>query len=250
MASHMSAIGFPVATPTDFGNLAVQSAKSAQQNFSVPGVGSYRLWSPGNGVELWAQLDKENKLIGLHPHFSGRARMQVQLVKRVAHPKDTVLDGAFYAWANPHNGTTTDGDYPFCFSSPDHRLHDNLKLPAEASVQLAAFPDRLYAYDDEKQMRSSGHWTKDMAPESCIPSGTFHPKTGTLDPPNPDIMFCGKVREASKLTNPATGLQFYWALVRTLGGELDVVADPSTVSGTIKTGGIVETRSWMSGRLK
>src|SRR5437667_11648772 len=68
MASHMSAIGFPVATPTDFGNLAVQSAKSAQQNFSVPGVGSYRLWSPGNGVELWAQLDKENKLIGL-PSF-------------------------------------------------------------------------------------------------------------------------------------------------------------------------------------
>jgi len=117
MASQMSAIGFPVATPADFGNLAVQSAKSAQQNFGVPGVGSYRLWSPGNGVELWAQLDQENKLIGLNPHFSGRARMQIQLVKHVAHPKDTVLDGAFYAWANHHGATTTGGDYPFCLFS-------------------------------------------------------------------------------------------------------------------------------------
>ena len=250
MPGHMSAIGFPVTSATDFTNLAVQATRSAKQNFSISGVGSYRLWSPGSGVELWPQLDQDNKLMGLHPHFSGRARMQVQLEKRVVHPRDTPLDGAFYAWANPHGGTTTNGDYPFCFDSPDYRVHDNLKLPLEASVQLAAFPDLLYAYDDEKQMRSSGHWTKDMAPESCIPSGTFHPKSGVIDPPNPDIMFCGTVRETSKLTNPATGQQFYCALVRTLGGELDVVADSTIIIGTIKAGGIVGARSWMSGRLK
>ena len=149
--------------------------------------------------------------------------MRVKLVNRVIHLKDTVLEGAFYGWANPLGGVTTDGDYPFCFSAPDYRLHDKVRLPSEVTVQLAAFPNEILAFENQEAMRSSNTWMNQMAPESCIPSGLFLPKGQKIDPPNPEIMFCGTVQDTSQLTNPITGHPFFWARVRTLGGELDVV---------------------------
>jgi|SRR5438309_2258764 len=149
--------------------------------------------------------------------------MRVKLVNRVIHLKDTVLEGAFYGWANPLGGVTTDGDYPFCFSAPDYRLHDKVRLPSEVTVQLAAFPNEILAFENQEAMRSSNTWMNQMAPESCIPSGLFLPGGGTIDPPKPQMMFCGTVQETSRLTNPVAGQQFCWARVRTLGGELDVV---------------------------
>ena len=176
--------------------------------------------------------------------------MRVKLVNRVIHLKDTVLEGAFYGWANPLGGVTTDGDYPFCFSAPDYRLHDKVRLPSEVTVQLAAFPNEILAFENQEAMRSSNTWMNQMAPESCIPSGLFLPGGGTIDPPKPQMMFCGTVQETSRLTNPVAGQQFCWARVRTLGGELDSVVDPTIVKGTIKKNGTVGSMCWLSGRIK
>ncbi|HLC10530.1 MAG TPA: hypothetical protein VJL56_01645 [Candidatus Bathyarchaeia archaeon] len=52
-------------------------------------------------------------------------------------------------------------------------------------------------------------------------------------------MFCATVQDTSQLTNPVTGQPFFWARVRTLGCELDVVADPAIVKGTIKKNSII-----------
>ncbi len=176
--------------------------------------------------------------------------MTVRLLNRVIHPKNTVLQGAFHGWANPHAGLTPDGDYPFCFSVPDYRMHDGLTLPTEVSVQLAAFPNELLAFDNREVVRSSNTWMKDMAGEACIPTGTFLPGGQKIDPPKPEIMFAGTVLDTSQLTNPVTRQPFFWARVRTLGGELDVVADPTAVKGTIKKNGIVGSMCWLSGRIK
>jgi len=248
MPSHMSSIGFPVQTVSDFTSLARQAVQAGQA-FEVTGLGRYRRWSPGAGIELWAQVNEQNEVLGLNPHFAGEARMRVGLVRRVVHPKDTPLDGAFYGWANPQSGVADRGDYPFCFTAPDYRLHADLALPNVVSVQLAAFPNELLAFDNEKEKRSSKTWMKDMAAESCIPSGTFLPGKGPIDPTKPEIMFCGRVRETSALTNPVTGQPFSWARVRTLGGELDVVVDPAAVRGTIRKNGIVGSMCWLSGLL-
>ena len=246
----MSSIGFPVQTVDEFGVLAKQAVSQAKNTITIPGIGYYRQWSPGGGVELWVDVNQQIQILGLNPHFDGKARMRVKLVRRVLRQKDTVLEGTFYGWANPRGGTTTDGDYPFCFSAPDYRLHDKVSLPSEVTVQLAAFPGELLAFENQEAMRSSSTWMNQMAPESCIPSGLFLPGGQKIDPPKPEIMFCGKVLETSQLTNPVTGLAFFWARVRTLGGELDVVADPAAVRGTIKKNGIVGSMCWLSGRIK
>jgi len=250
MASHMSSIGFPVQSVDDFNVLAKRAVTQAAKTITIPGIGYYRQWSPGAGIELWVDVNQQIQILGLNPHFDGKARMRVKLVNRIIHPKDTVLEGAFYGWANPESGVTSDGDYPFSFSAPDYRLHDKVSLPSEVTVQLAAFPGELLAFENLEAMRSSNTWMSQMAPESCIPSGTFLPKGGIIDPPKPEIMFCGTVQDTSQLKNPVTGLPFFWAKVRTLGGELDVVADPAAVKGTIKKKGIVGSMCWLSGRIK
>jgi hypothetical protein len=250
MASHMSSIGFPVQSVDEFKVLAKRAVAQAANTITIPGVGYYRQWSPGAGVELWADVNQQIQILGLNPHFDGKARMRVKLVKRVIHPKDTILEGAFYGWANPHSGVTSDGDYPFCFSAPDYRMHDALALPCEVSVQLAAFPREVLAFENQDQAKSSNTWMSQLAPESCIPTGTFLPKGGQIDPPNPEIMFRGTVLETSLLRNSETRQQFNWARVRTLGGELDVAADPAIVKGTIKKNGTIGSMCWLSGRIK
>jgi len=246
----MSSIGFPVQSLDEMKSLAKQAVAKAGETLKVPGVGFYRPWSPGAGVELWGHTNEQVQILGMEPHFSGEARMRVRLTKRVVHPKNTVLEGAFYGWANPHSGLTTDGDYPFSFNVPDYRMHDGLTLPVEVSVQLAAFPNELLAFESREAARSSNTWMKDMAGEACIPTGTFLPGGKIMDPPKPEIMFAGTVLATSQLRNPATGQPFFWAKVRTLGGELDVVADPAAVKGTVKKNGIVGSMCWLSGRIK
>jgi hypothetical protein len=50
-------------------------------------------------------------------------------------------------------------------------------------------------------------------------------------------------------TNELTGCSFCWALVKTLGGTVDVVVDPALLEATPRVGSIVKGVFWLSGRL-
>lgn len=43
--------------------------------------------------------------------------------------------------------------------------------------------------------------------------------------------------------------EFCWAKVRTLGGEMDVVADPQILEGFLVKDGVVSGSFWLSGRI-
>jgi hypothetical protein len=202
MPSHMSTIGFPVKTNQDFDRLANQAVQFGET--MEPPDGSYCVWSPGEGIELWAQHDPQGHLIGLNPHFSGKARMQVGLTRRVQRPRASALDGAFYGWAGAPEDEPASGEYPFVFGAPDYRAHDAWQLPKVVTAQLAAFAHNLTAVENEQAMCASGGWMSSMAPESCIPSGTFLPGGGTIDPPKAEVIFCGRVLETASLTKIET----------------------------------------------
>lgn len=250
MPSHMSSIGFPIQNIDEMKALGKRAVADARETYQVPGVGYYRRWSPGSGVEIWVHVTEKMEIVGMEPHFSGNARMKVRLSKRILGSKNAILEGSFYSWANPHRGVTDQGDYPFCFTAPNFRLHDGMELPREVPVQLAAFPHELLVFDNREQVKSSNTWMKQMASESCIPTGLFLPGGQKKDPPMSEIMFSGTVQETSPVTNPVTGQSFVWAKVRTLGGELDLVADPAAVKGTIKKKSIVGSTCWLSGIIK
>ena len=245
MASHMSSLGFRFSTEQEFVDLAMTAATQGEP--IEAGDGAYYRWTPGAGVELWAQADQDGKLIGLNPHFSGEARMRVGLIKPIARERDSALDGAFYGWAGAKGNAPDEGQYPFAFDAPDFKRHATLALPAIVSVQLAAFAHELRAFENDEAFQA-GETSEDgetykMAPESCIPSGTFS------DPPESTVIFNGHVLETAQVTNPHTQQTFWWARVRTLGGEFDVVADPEIVKGAIVVGGVIGGSAWLSGRI-
>jgi hypothetical protein len=233
----MTTLGFQASANDEFADLAL-TASTQGEPIQVSG-GTYYRWSPGAGVELWAQADQDGQLIGLNPHFSGAARMRVGLIKRVARERDSVLDGAFYGWAGATGNAPDEGQYPFACDVPDFKRHERLALPTIVTVQLAAFAHTLQAFESDEAYQAAN--TYKMAVESCIPSGTFS------KPPQSMVIFNGHVLTTARLTNPHTERVFYWARVRTLGGEFDVVADPEIVEGTITQGGVIGGSVWLSG---
>src|SRR5207302_6095588 len=87
------------------------------------------------------------------------------------------------------------------------------------------FAHEIKVYEKKEALRASG---SRMAVESCIPSGTFRLQSqggGPIDPPESEVIYHGRVLETAMLTNPFTHLSFHWTRIRTLGGEVDLVAD-------------------------
>jgi len=247
MPSHMTTLGFLVTTEQDFRHYAYQASEFGEK-IETPN-GSYTFWEVGNGIELWVQTNLHKRIIGMNPHFRGRASMRAGLVKYVSRKEQTILDGSFYAWANPITNDPTSGMFPFVFDLPDYDTYHPILLPCIIDVQLAAFAHHLIGFADEATYTASQHKDLKFAPESLVPSGLFTPTGKIKEPPQAEIIFNGRVLETARLVNPVTSQKFYWARVRTLGGEMDVVADPQIVQGQVVQDGIVNGTFWLSGRL-
>jgi hypothetical protein len=245
MPNHMSALGFEMSTADEFGAWQMKTAQNGQA-MAVPD-GYYIRWEVGQGVELWAQANAERQLVWLNPHFGGQPGMRVGLVGRVPRT-DTPLEGAFYGWADPTDEANPEsGAYPFVFDMPDALLQADLELPAIYTVQMAAFAHHLDGYADEAAYLAAQEGSVPYAPQSFIPTGLFVAQEGQVPPAS--AVLTGRVLATNVRLNPVTQKVFYWARVATLGGEVDVVADPEVVVGRLVVGGIVSGAFWLSGRV-
>jgi hypothetical protein len=247
MPSHMTALGFPITTEQDFRHYVYQATEFGQKIETRNG--SYTLWEVGEGIELWVQTNLHRRLIGMNPHFSGSARMRAGLTSRIPRYEHSILDGAFHAWAEPSEDDPEHGVYPFVFDVPDYDTYDWLSLPTIAVVQIAAFAHELQCFENEDEYMAAQGATLKFAEESFVPSGLFHVRAGTRETAQAQAVISGHVLAATEMTNPVTCQRFYWVKVRTLGGEVDVVADPQVVRGKELCGGVVRGAFWLSGRV-
>lgn len=246
MPSHMTALGFPVYTEQDFRHYVYEASEFGQTIQAANG--SYTCWAAGYGIELWVQINLHKRIIGMNPHFSGQGRMRTYLTRRVMRREHTILDGAFYGWGREGSTDADAIEFPFVFDLPDYDLYNEVGLPCHADVQLAAFAHRLQGYASEEAYQQEEEL---LAVESFVPSGLFisGERGEAKEPPQALALFSGRVIAAEQIPNPVTHQRFQWALVRTLGGEVDIVADPQVVQGKITINGIVKGAFWLSGRL-
>jgi hypothetical protein len=247
MASHMSTIGFQVSNEFDFGKLVNHALLNGTEIESANGM--YIWWVAGRGVELWVQIDRDKSVVGVNPHFSHSGRMWVGLTQRLRRPDESSLEGAFHGWAAPQGDDPESGAYPFIFDAPDFDLHEELQLPSLRQVQVAAFAHELEAFVDEDSYYASQAEGVRFAAESFIPAGLFSLGHNGGGPPAAQAVLAGTVLAWENITNPFSGRPFHWARVRTLGGEIDIVTDPSILIGELVEGGIVRGSFWLSGRI-
>ena len=99
-------------------------------------------------------------------------------------------------------------------------------------VQLAAFAHELAVFADPDAYAEANEGREmPYAAESFIPSGLF--VTGDEPEPAAEAFLTGTVLAARGRLNETTGDAFWWARVRTLGGELEIVADPALLSAPV-----------------
>ena len=250
--SHFTTIGFPIRTEQDVLEYA-QKALEIEERLEAES-GMYLRWKAGDGAELWARTDRQGTATGLYPHFVGDVVVRGGLTRGIPRPDAGPLEGGFYFWTNAHHSDPESGDYPMVFDAPDYDLYGAVELPALVDVQLAAFASVLKAFTNDEQYAASRAGAA-LAVESFFPSGLFEDETGQegelvpAEQPQALAVLSGRVLDTSRLTNPATRGQFFWAKVRTYGGEIEVVASPEVVEGTLIEGSVLNGLFWLTGRL-
>lgn len=250
MPSHFSTIGIPVESNEDIFAIVERAAVNA---LSVPARGgSFLRWSSsslGRGPELWIQLNKERQLVGITPFFEGKSSFIVAVTSEIRRSDDTELEAALHGWANPTDDTSETGDYPFVFELAGYGANGPLNYPFTSSIKLCAFAHELTVYSSEAEYESLNTTEPRFATESFIPSGLFSPGGEKTNPPQPYAIFTGRVIESAELRNPLTDIEFQWALVRTLGGTIDVVCDRSLLTRPVVEGGVLSGAFWLCGRI-
>lgn len=248
MATHFSTIGFQLNNPEDFPALAKHIAGSSEA-LPCPG-GTYLHWRGDCGAELWVQVDPQGRFLDIQPHFSAMATMRIGLIQRLARPTDRPLDGAWQGWADPlDDENPSNGRFELTFEAPDFQLHHELELPVVASVQVAAFAHSITVFNSEDAFRASPQASGRLEPQSFIPSPQRVRLGGETEPITAEALVCGHLLQVRRLINDLTGLPFYWLLIETLGGRIDLLVDPELLSEEPAVGGIVMTVCWLSGRV-
>jgi len=258
MHPHLSAIGFVAHELSDIGELADLAAHAATPVETRGGL-CYLHWAGKSGAEMWLQLSRDSKLIGLLPHFAGRSRTRIALTELVNRADKSELDQAYYAWVEPKPGEQH-RTFPFVFDCPNPLVHGDLPCPTVATVQLAAFPfdvtlyPSLAAFEAEQQADQQAEREDEIdddehgTPETFSAVGLAPAEGIPLCTAEALAMLTGVVKAAATYENELTKEPFHWALIECLGSELDVVIDPRSVPEPPVVGGIVSGLFSLSGR--
>ncbi|MCM3131239.1 hypothetical protein M3629_00480 [Paenibacillus polysaccharolyticus] len=242
MVNHMTTLGFRVHSPEDFEDIAEYALSTGTRIKAT--YGQYALALAGEGIEIWLQIDKKNQVIGLNPHFSGSSRMKIGLTAELEPDENNKLDGRFHAWAEPDESMES-GIYPFVFDLPNRGVYGQILIPQMIHVQLSAFAHEVTIYKDEEEFNLSQDSEYKFAVESFVPSGLFSEGT-----PSATAMFTGRIVETAEIVNEQSKLRFTWALVKTLGGEIDVLIDQELVNKEMIVGDIISGSFWLSAKFQ
>lgn len=231
MPTPFSSIGLPLEDVEDVLRLTREMMAASEE--VVFGGGSYLRWRGEGGAEVWIRVDRGGHLQGLTPSFDGSGRLALTLLEETRGPEGSLRDGTYRArTAGGREAPETD----LAFDVPDFlTTARRLPLPLAARVQLTAFARRV---------------------GPCPPgtgSGTGPAPTGEGSPGpsmSPLATLAGTTLESGERRNPLTGRPFWWSLLRTLGGTVDVVVDPEILPAPPEPGRGLEGEFWLSGRVR
>ncbi len=250
--SNLSDIGFPVKSEQDVNVLITETIKFIESVKCRHGF--YLRFADASGAEIYLQGSNEQELIGFNPHFAGSSRRTVGLTQAIERDSSP-LDGGFHAWANPNvEAAEIMGEYPFVFDVPNFRLNEIASFPHVCQIQLTAFASNDFEiFADEKSFSDAQEDGLESSSKSFVPVGLLAvtESEGEIDlsVARPIAEFSGAIKAFELKTNELSGERFYWFLVETAGGEIDVAADVKLIADEPKIGGIVSGQFWLSGEI-
>jgi len=242
---HLSPIGFKVQSQNDL--IGIIEKVFEKGRYLSAGNAKYIVYSDNSGIEFWLQLDKRGEFIGGNPHFYGKSKRKVVLWS-IKTNLGNEMDGAFHCWSEPPNLENAEKEtFPFIFELPDFSLYKNIIIPQDVEIQLTAFAQEINYFENEKVFAETQKTGLKLATRSFISSGLF--AQNEEDEKDATAIFSGVILELEKKKNKLTGQEFYWMLVDTHGGEIDVVTNIELLKQIPKVTGIIQGFFWLTGKI-
>ena len=251
LAGHFDSIGFETSDEAELApyvERALQEGDQLEVLGADPGWGGrYVCWNPGQGVQLWVNVNERGEVQGVDPHYAGRGRAFITLDR--SYDYDTAPPtGGVFAWVavGTQEETKAGFDLP-AFA----RFYDMAcDYDGNALVQPTAFTHGAEVFESVAAYLALQEQVRKEAPElafgveSFLPIGMFDPE-GQIPPATARLS--GIILEATRVTNPATGRAFHVMLVKTAGMTVDVVASDEQIEGAEpRPGGVVAGSFWLS----
>ncbi len=246
--SHFSDIGFYLENEDDMYALAEQVYPLTEMYKSPQGT--YFGYADPSGAELWLQLNAQNELIGMNPHFSGGSSLRVGITAMLPH-EDSELDASLHLWADPQDSRKPEsGQYPMIVDVPDYFARSMPSLPWVTRLHITAFAEELQLFENEEAYYA---WQAQedfkMAAQSFVPIGLFASGGEEHVSPQAHARINGKIKTAEKRLNTITKEHFFYFQIESFGGLYDAVADARQWPELPPVGGIVSGQFWLSARL-
>lgn len=246
-----SSVGFLDRNAVDFYNTYLQICEHGE--IVETKSAKYLRWAVSENLELWTRVKDDGPEMHFHSYYAGHARMTVALIEKTPRRKETLSDGAFLCRSSASAGAGwIAGRVPFVFDTPDFHRYDDLQLPRLATVQLTAFAFNVEGFEDEDEYDKAYPADEEgycWDYKHFVPAYMLNPRGEDNELQPACTQVSGFVLDAGIITNPVTGLDFCWAKVETIGGEVDVVCSPDKLSGYLVKDGIATLNCYLYGRL-
>lgn len=251
--SNLSNIGFGIQNRDDLNEIIHRAIGLGHITKAVPDEGICVVYTDKSGAELWLTLNEDSELIGFNPHFKGQSKQTVCLTAIIYPPQSPTNEVLYHAWADPAEANKPEtGSYPFAFNAADFNSNaviNQLNLPQNVQVQLAAFAQQLNYYPTKQDFDSSQDTSVALDSRLFIPIGLLAGKDAEITNLQPLGMIIGIVKEWQKLQNDLTQQSFYWLLIDTYGGTVDMLADTTLLPNDPQIDSIIQAQCWLSGQI-
>jgi hypothetical protein len=235
--SNLSDVGFPVKSNEDVNGLVELWAKDVKE-FPCE-KGSYLVFYDDSGVEVYLQMDIRGELLGFNPFFAGKTRHEIS-ISQIIERDTSEMDGGYVA-------SFVNGGMPFVFDSPNI-FANRFEYPKRCEIQLNAFASNdLRVFENNEIFIKSQIAEPKIAPKSFVATGLHRHEEDI--PPQAHAVFSGEIKTVELKTNATTGEKFYWLLIETEIGEIDVVADLNLFEIEPKIRGIIRGSFWLTGKI-
>ncbi len=245
----LSNIGFGVENQEEFVELVYKLLELATPIEVEEGF--YLKFTDSSGAELWLIFNDGEELVATTPSYDGYSKRTVFLTSSIQH-QNCCLSASIYSWAGSFSQDDHDyGVYPFVFEYPGVKSISEFHLPVKADVQISAFVVEIQYFEQEKEFALAQSKEEiELSPQSFIPVGLFSEQGELVDDAISNFaFFSGQIKDCNRLKNSITNQEFYWLLIDTLGGEVDVLANLSHFKHEPQINGIIMGEFLLYGKL-
>lgn len=287
MSTRLHALGFAAQwTPEVMAQ--IEGIASERSRLVGSAKGNYRLWRSQQGAELWFHYPapaasavgglrptsaRRNgtrivtgavvagtdapapcavpRPVAVTPFHRGLSSCPIRIGRYLALDRSNPLEGSCMAWLPaPASGGK---EQVIVVELAPFGLHVRRTPPYATTAQIVCFAHALWAYADPAA------YARETPSNRRIHAGAISPVT-EADVPEVAVSYrsspitlalaTGTVRRAIRHVNPETREPYYWLLLETRRGTIDVVANPTHMQGDVSEGHVVQVCGSLLARLE